>query len=122
MDVRVRLRERCLPTCVLPTRFGPRRVVVATAVALGMLSLFPFENMLARGTGTVSVVWSLIVLQLVAISVSDMGFIPSPPVHKAWHRAHFGGHFQGDCHSASASSPRWLAPKLLSDSRSSYGP
>ncbi|KAH9046353.1 major facilitator superfamily domain-containing protein [Lactarius deliciosus] len=45
-----------------------------TAVAFGLLyALFPFENMLARGTGTASVVWPLIVLQLVAISVSDMG-------------------------------------------------
>ncbi|KAH9164613.1 MFS general substrate transporter [Lactarius sanguifluus] len=56
-------------------RFGPGRVVVASAVAFGLLyALFPFENMLARGTGTVSVVWPLIVLQLVARSVSDMGF------------------------------------------------
>ncbi|KAH9164612.1 MFS general substrate transporter [Lactarius sanguifluus] len=57
------------------TRFGPGRVVVATAVAFGLLyALFPFENMLARGTGTAGFVWPLIVLQLVAISVSDMGF------------------------------------------------
>ncbi|KAI9434840.1 MFS general substrate transporter, partial [Lactarius indigo] len=55
--------------------FGPGRVVVATAVGFGMLyALFPFENMLARAAGTASVVWPLIVLQLVAISVSDMGF------------------------------------------------
>ncbi|KAH9046513.1 MFS general substrate transporter [Lactarius hengduanensis] len=55
--------------------FGPGRVVVATVVAFGLLyALFPFENMLARGTGTASVVWPLIVLQLVAISVADMGF------------------------------------------------
>ncbi|KAH9013716.1 MFS general substrate transporter [Lactarius hengduanensis] len=56
-------------------RFGPGRIVVATVVAFGLLyALFPFENMLARGTGTVGVVWPLIMLQLVAISVSDMGF------------------------------------------------
>ncbi|KAH8986533.1 MFS general substrate transporter [Lactarius hatsudake] len=55
--------------------FGPGRVVVTTVVAFGLLyALFPFENMLARGTGTASVVWPLIVLQLVAISVADMGF------------------------------------------------
>ncbi|KAH9036970.1 MFS general substrate transporter [Lactarius pseudohatsudake] len=53
-------------------RFGPGRVVVASVVAVGLLyALFPFENMLARGTGTAT---PLIVLQLVAISVSDMGF------------------------------------------------
>ncbi|KAH9036963.1 hypothetical protein EDB85DRAFT_2142749 [Lactarius pseudohatsudake] len=47
----------------------------ATVVAFGLLyALFPFENMLARGTGTVAVVWPLIILQLVAISASDMGF------------------------------------------------
>ncbi|KAH9056522.1 MFS general substrate transporter [Lactarius vividus] len=56
-------------------RFGPGRVVVAAAVAFGMFyALFPFENMLARGSGTASVVWPLTVLQLLAISVSDMGF------------------------------------------------
>ncbi|KAH8989289.1 MFS general substrate transporter [Lactarius akahatsu] len=55
--------------------FGPGRVVVATVVAFGLLyALFPFENMLARGTGTAGVVWPLIVLQLIAISVTDMGF------------------------------------------------
>ncbi|KAH9014381.1 MFS general substrate transporter [Lactarius pseudohatsudake] len=53
----------------------PSHVVVAIAVAFGLLyPLFPFDNMLARGRGTASVVWPLIVLQLVAISVSDMGF------------------------------------------------
>ncbi|KAH9036967.1 MFS general substrate transporter [Lactarius pseudohatsudake] len=56
-------------------RFGPGRIVVATVVAFGLLyALFPFENMLARSTGTVGVVWPLIMLQLVAISVSAMGF------------------------------------------------
>ncbi|KAH9056523.1 MFS general substrate transporter [Lactarius vividus] len=56
-------------------RFGPGRVIVATAVAFGLLyALFPLENMLARGSGTASVVWPLIVLQLVAISVSGMGY------------------------------------------------
>ncbi|KAH9017584.1 hypothetical protein EDB84DRAFT_1442730 [Lactarius hengduanensis] len=55
-------------------RFGPGRVVVGTVVAFGLLyALFPFENILARGTGTVAVVWPLIILQLVAISASDMG-------------------------------------------------
>lgn len=59
----------------LVARFGPGRVVVATAVAFGLLyALFPFENMLARGTGTATVVWPLIVLQLVSLSVSDLGF------------------------------------------------
>ncbi|KAH8989285.1 hypothetical protein EDB92DRAFT_2115372 [Lactarius akahatsu] len=58
----------------LVARFGPGRVVVATAVAFGVLyALFPFENMLARDSGTASAVWPLIVLQLVTISVSDMG-------------------------------------------------
>ncbi|KAI9453846.1 MFS general substrate transporter [Lactarius psammicola] len=58
-------------------RFGPGRVVVATAVSFGLLyALFPFENLLARGgseTATV-VVWPLIVLQLVLMSITDMGF------------------------------------------------
>ncbi|KAH9056524.1 MFS general substrate transporter [Lactarius vividus] len=59
----------------IATRFGPGRVVVASAIAFGLLyALFPLENMLARGTGTASIVWPLIVLQLVAISVTDMGF------------------------------------------------
>ncbi|KAH9017586.1 hypothetical protein EDB84DRAFT_1566766 [Lactarius hengduanensis] len=69
VDLRVWLHERRVPTRVLPARFGSGRVVVATVVAFGLLyALFLFENMLA------SVVWPLIVLQLVAISVSDMGF------------------------------------------------
>ncbi|KAH9013715.1 MFS general substrate transporter [Lactarius hengduanensis] len=56
-------------------RFGPGRLVVATAVAYGLVyALFPFENMLARGTGTVGVVWPLIILQLMALPVADMGF------------------------------------------------
>ncbi|KAH9046375.1 MFS general substrate transporter [Lactarius deliciosus] len=60
---------------LVAARFGPGRIVVATAVAFGLVyALFPFENMLARGTGTVGIAWPLIVLQLVARSVSDMGF------------------------------------------------
>ncbi|KAH8989287.1 major facilitator superfamily domain-containing protein [Lactarius akahatsu] len=59
----------------IAARFGPGRIVVATAVAFGLVyALFPFENMLARSTGTVGVVRPLIILQLVAISISDMGF------------------------------------------------
>ncbi|KAH9013717.1 hypothetical protein EDB84DRAFT_1568548 [Lactarius hengduanensis] len=43
--------------------FGPGRVVIATVVAFGLLyALFPFENMLACGMGTASVVWLLIAL------------------------------------------------------------
>ncbi|KAH9036961.1 hypothetical protein EDB85DRAFT_672678 [Lactarius pseudohatsudake] len=79
VHLRVQLCGRHIPTRVLPARrcarFGPGRVVVATAVAFGLLyALFLFENMLARDSRTASVVWPLIVLQLVAISVSDMGF------------------------------------------------
>jgi len=53
-------------------RFGPGRIVVATTIAFGFLyTLFPFENLLARATVGV---WPLIVLQLVSLSVSVMGF------------------------------------------------
>ena len=59
-------------------RFGPGRVVVATAVSFGVLYiLFPFENMLARASGTATGVWPLIVLQLVSLSVTVMGFSKS---------------------------------------------
>ena len=55
-------------------RFGPGRVVFASAGAFGLIYvLFPFENMLACGT-EMAVVWPLIVLQLISMSVSDMGF------------------------------------------------
>ncbi|KAI9453844.1 MFS general substrate transporter [Lactarius psammicola] len=56
--------------------FGPRRVVVAAVVALGVIYvLHPFENMLARGAAaTAAVVWPFIVLQLLSLSVYDMGF------------------------------------------------
>jgi len=55
--------------------FGPGRIVFASAGAFGLIyALFPFENMLARGTATVAAVWPLIVLQLIYKSVTDMGF------------------------------------------------
>ena len=55
--------------------FGPGRVVLVSAGAFGLIyALFPFENMLARSTETVTVVWPLIVLQLISMAVSDMGF------------------------------------------------
>ncbi|KAH9169621.1 MFS general substrate transporter [Lactarius sanguifluus] len=57
------------------THFGPRRVIVAATAAMGVIYvLYPFENMLARGTATVAVVWPLVVLQLLSLSVCDMGF------------------------------------------------
>jgi MFS family permease len=56
-------------------RFGPGRLVFASVGAFGLLyALFPFENMLARGTATAAAVWPLIVLQLISMAVSDMGF------------------------------------------------
>jgi MFS family permease len=59
-------------------RFGPGRVVVATAASFGVLyTLFPFENMMARRGGTATGVWPLIVLQLVSLSVTVMGFSKS---------------------------------------------
>ena len=59
-------------------RFGPGRIVFASAGAFGLIyTLFPLENMLARGTATVTAVWPLIVLQLVSMSVSDLGFSKS---------------------------------------------
>jgi hypothetical protein len=58
--------------------FGPGRVIFASAAAFGLLyALFPLENMLARGTASMTAVWPLIVLQLVSMSVSDMGFSKS---------------------------------------------
>jgi len=58
--------------------FGPGRIVVATPIAFGLLyALFPFENMLACSTATATVVWPLIVLQLISMSISDMGFSKS---------------------------------------------
>ena len=58
-------------------RFGPGNVVAATVVAFGLVyTLFPFENMLARGS-TAAVAWPLIVLQLVSMSVTGMGFSKS---------------------------------------------
>lgn len=56
-------------------RFGPGRVVFASAGAFGLIyALFPFENLLARSMVSVAAVWPLIVLQLVSMAVSDMGF------------------------------------------------
>jgi hypothetical protein len=56
-------------------RFGPGRLVFASVGAFGLIyALFPFENLLARGTETVAAVWPLIVLQLVSMALSDMGF------------------------------------------------
>ena len=58
--------------------FGPGRIVFTSAGAFGLIyALFPLENMLARGTATVTAVWPLIVLQLISMSVSDMGFSKS---------------------------------------------
>lgn len=69
--------------------FGPRRVVVAAVAAMGMIYvLYPFENMLARGAAAAAVVWPLVVLQLLSLSVYDMGFssilmyISSSPTNK----------------------------------------
>jgi hypothetical protein len=60
-------------------RFGPGRLVFASVGAFGLLyALFPFENMLARGTATAAAVWPLIVLQLLSMAVSDMGFSELP--------------------------------------------
>jgi hypothetical protein len=58
--------------------FGPGRVIFACAAVFGLLyALFPLENMLARGTASMTAVRPLIVLQLVSMSVSDMGFSKS---------------------------------------------
>lgn len=58
--------------------FGPGRVIFASAAVFGLLyALFPLENMLARGTASMTAVWPLIVLQLVSMSISDMGFSKS---------------------------------------------
>ncbi|KAH8986526.1 MFS general substrate transporter [Lactarius hatsudake] len=60
--------------CII-AHFGPRRVVVAAVAAMGVIyALYPLENMLARGTVTVAIVWPLVVLQLLSLSVGDMGF------------------------------------------------
>ena len=59
----------------LVAHFGPGRLVLASAGPFGLIyALFPFENMLACSTETVAVVWPLIVLQLISMAVSDMGF------------------------------------------------
>ena len=55
--------------------FGPGRVVFASAAAFGLIhALFRLENMLARSPEIVAVVWLLIVLQLISMSVSDVGY------------------------------------------------
>ena len=60
-------------------RLGPGRVVL-TSVAMYVIIylMFPFENLAARltlgGGGTHAAVWPLVVLQLVAICITDMGF------------------------------------------------
>jgi hypothetical protein len=61
-------------------RLGPGRVVL-TSVALYVIiySMFPFENLAARlalsgGDAASVAVWPLVVLQLVAICITDMGF------------------------------------------------
>lgn len=59
-------------------RFGPRPVVIAAMAALGVIYvLHPIENMLARGAAAAAVVWPLVVLQLLSLSVYDMGFSES---------------------------------------------
>jgi len=59
-------------------RFGPRRVITSGFASFSMTYvLFPLENFYVRHTtreDTRGTVWLLIVLQLLSISISDMGF------------------------------------------------
>ena len=60
-------------------RLGPGRVVLMSiAMYVIIYSMFPFENLAARlallGGGTTAAVWPLVILQLVAICITDMGF------------------------------------------------
>jgi len=60
-------------------RLGPGRVVlISVALYVIIYSMFPFENLAARlalsGGGASAAVWPLIVLQLMAICITDMGF------------------------------------------------
>ena len=60
-------------------RLGPGRVVLMSiALYVVIYSMFPFENLVARlalrSGGTTVGVWPLVVLQLVAICITDMGF------------------------------------------------
>ena len=62
-------------------RFGPRRVFIASTLCyLPIYLLFPFENLAMRhsGRGGRIVAGLLIILQLVAMTFSDMGFSESP--------------------------------------------
>ena len=78
MDICVQLCERIVPTRLFPrivARVGPGGLVFASAAGFGLIyALFPFENMLACSTDTMADVWSLIVLQLLSVSVSDKRF------------------------------------------------
>ena len=64
-------------------RLGPGRVVfLSVALYVIIYSMFPFENLAARlaalgGGGVAATVWPLVVLQLVAICITDMGFSES---------------------------------------------
>jgi len=61
-------------------RLGPGRVVLlSVALYVIIYSMFPFENLAARlaalgGGGVTAAVWPFVVLQLVAICITDMGF------------------------------------------------
>jgi hypothetical protein len=61
-------------------RLGPGRVVlVSIAVYIIIYTMFPFENLAARHAaashgGTNMTLWVLVVLQLAAICITDMGF------------------------------------------------
>ena len=62
-------------------RFGPRRVLIASTLCyLPIYLLFPFENLAMRhsGRGGRIVAGLLIILQLVLMMSSDMGFSESP--------------------------------------------
>jgi hypothetical protein len=54
-------------------RFGPRWVfITCIGIFVVIYAMFPFENLLRRTAG--SPVWLLILLQLTAFSISDMGY------------------------------------------------
>ncbi|KAI9452901.1 MFS general substrate transporter [Lactarius psammicola] len=62
----------------LITRLGLRRLFVSSIVACAIIyTIFPFENLALRvvaGSGPNLVVWLLVILQLLSLCVSEMGF------------------------------------------------
>jgi hypothetical protein len=69
--------ELHLPICRLVRRFGPRRVFITSILCFfPVYTMFPFENLASRhssrSTNLTTVL--LIILQLSALRLSDMGF------------------------------------------------